>query len=95
MTRYALGESCVQVGPLSLETPLKFKQKRKRSSSQHEDGKTGKSPAKKRKSMESEKQSPSGKSSKEGTEAKGKGKKTKKDTEDKKNSEKEDAKSRK
>eukprot|EP00794_Sanderia_malayensis_P020094 gene20094-22064_t len=53
VTRFALGESFVQVGPLPLETPLKVNQKRKRLSSQQNDGQLGKSPAKKRKSMDS------------------------------------------
>ena len=50
VNQFSLGESSTGIGPLSLETPSKIKNKRKRSSGKHDS--VSESPSKKRKSSD-------------------------------------------
>ncbi len=86
-------ESRVAIGALSLETPLKFKQKRKRSSSQPDRTEEGRSPSKKKKTDNSKKSPKSNNDKEKAKEGKVKGKR--KSEEVKKTKAKRDSKSRK
>ena len=70
MDQFSLGESSIGNGPLSLETPSKIKNKRKRSSGKHDS--VSESPSKKRKSLDTgENQLPDSNKKKQGTVKKG------------------------